>query len=92
MILSKLDEPTLQKVALMTDGRYVRSVTGDVDLEQIYMHGIKEKTQDRELGSTRRKHWEARYQWFLGLALFFLLFETWLPETTSRNTREVPHA
>ena len=41
MILSKLDEPTLQKLALTTGGRYVRSVTGDVDLEQIYAQGIK---------------------------------------------------
>jgi len=32
MVLSRLDETTLQKIALTTGGSYVRSVTGDVDL------------------------------------------------------------
>ena len=53
LVLSKLDEPTLQQVALTTGGRYVRSVTGDVDLEQIYLQGIKASTTDQELETTR---------------------------------------
>ena len=32
VILTKIDEPTLQKVALETGGSYVRSVSGDMDL------------------------------------------------------------
>jgi hypothetical protein len=48
IILSRLDETTLQQVALLTDGRYVRSVTGDLDLEQIYVEGIKATLEDRE--------------------------------------------
>jgi len=44
--LSKLDETALQKIALVTGGRYVRSVTGDVDLEAVYQQGIKASLED----------------------------------------------
>lgn len=75
IVLSRLDEPTLQKIALETDGRYVRSVTGDVDLEQIYSQGIKALLEDQELGSKRRQRWEERYQWLVALALLLLMSE-----------------
>lgn len=75
IVLSQLDEPTLQRIALETGGRYVRSVTGDVDLEQIYSQGIKATLEDQELGSKRRQRWEERFQWFVGLAMLLLMVE-----------------
>ena len=75
IVLSRLDEATLQKIALETGGRYVRSVTGDVDLEQIYIEGIKATLKDRELESRRRRRWEERFQWTLGLAMMCLMLE-----------------
>jgi Ca-activated chloride channel family protein len=80
MVLSRLDEPTLQKIALETGGRYVRSVTGDVDLEQIYSQGIKATLEDQELGSKRRQRWEERFQWLVALALFALMLEPLISE------------
>ena len=80
MILSKLDETTLQKIALTTGGKYVRSVTGDLDLESIYLEGIKTSLVDRDLESSRRKRWEHRFQWFLALALLALFLEPLVPE------------
>lgn len=80
MILSKLDEPTLQKIALNTGGRYVRSVTGDMDLNEIYIGGIKATLEDQELGSKRRQHWEERFQWFLALMLMLLMVEPFISE------------
>jgi len=79
LILSKLDEKTLQKIALDTGGSYVRSVTGDMDLEKIYMEGIKRLSQ-KELASTKKRIWEERFQWFLFLAFIFLIIEQLLPE------------
>ncbi len=76
IVLSRLDEPTLQKIALDTGGKYVRSVTGDVDLEQIYSQGIKATLEDQELGSKRRQRWEERFQWLLAIALLALMLET----------------
>ncbi len=85
MVLSRLDEPTLQKIALATGGRYVRSVTGDVDLEKIYLQGIKATLEDQELGSKRRKRWEERFQWFLGLAILALALEPLIGERRRRR-------
>ena len=80
IVLSRLDEPTLQKIALDTGGRYVRSVTGDVDLEQIYFQGIKATLEDQELQSERRQRWEDRFQWFLAAALLALMVEPLIAE------------
>ncbi len=80
MVLSRLDETALQKIALETGGAYVRSVTGDVDLEQIYSQGIKATLEDRELGSKRRQRWEERFQWLLAAALAALMAEPLLSE------------
>lgn len=91
IITSKLDETTLQKIALATSGRYVRSVTGDVDLEQIYSLGIKATLEDEELGSKRRRRWEERFQWILGVALFALMLEPLIPERL-RKKKGAAHA
>ena len=79
IVLSRLDEPTLQRIALDTGGRYVRSVTGDVDLEQIYSQGVKATLEDQELGSKRRQRWEERFQWFVALTLILLMVEPLIP-------------
>ncbi len=83
-----MDETTLQKIALETGGRYVRSVTGDVDLEQIYSQGIKAVLEDQELGSKRRQRWEERYQWLVAIALFCLTLE---PLISPRRRRGESH-
>ncbi len=86
IVLSRLDEPTLQKIALETGGRYVRSVTGDLDLEQIYSQGIKAVLEDQELGSKRRQRWEERYQWLVAMALFFLMVESLISPRLRRGS------
>ena len=45
VVLTKLDEITLQQMALETGGSYVRSVTGDMDLQKIYLENIKHKVK-----------------------------------------------
>jgi len=80
VILSKLDETTLQQIALETGGSYVRSVTGDIDLNTIYKDQIKKNIEKKELKSERRKIWQERFQWFIFIALIFLVAETCLSE------------
>ena len=87
IILSRLDEATLQRIALETGGRYVRSVTGDVDLEQIYLQGVKATLEDRELGAGRRQRWNARFQWLLVAAMVLLMIEMMIPTRRARPTR-----
>ena len=83
VILSKLDETTLQQIALETGGSYVRSVTGDIDLNTIYKDLIKKNIEKKELKSERRKIWQERFQWFIFIALIFLVAETCLSEKRS---------
>ncbi|MCX5895928.1 MAG: VWA domain-containing protein [Proteobacteria bacterium] len=80
MVLSRLDETTLQKIALETGGSYVRSVTGDMDLDKIYREDIKGKVEKKELRSTRKKRWEERFPWFIFIAAVLLSLEFFLRE------------
>jgi Ca-activated chloride channel family protein len=75
VVLTKLDEVTLQKIALETGGTYVRSVTGDLDLIKIYQENIKQKIEKKELKGERRKLWQERFQWMIFIALAFLTWE-----------------
>lgn len=87
MVLSKLDEATLQKIALETGGSYVRSVTGDLDLNKIYQQDIKGSIEKKELLSTRKKRWEERFQWFLFAAILLLGSEFFMRETKAVRKR-----
>lgn len=80
MIITHLDETTLQKIALETGGSYVRSVTGDMDLDKIYREGIKQHIEQKQLKSTRKRRWEQRFQWFIFFALLFICTEFFVSE------------
>ena len=49
LVLSKLEEESLQEIASLTGGTYVRSVAGDLDLDILYFDGIKSRTRAREI-------------------------------------------
>ena len=75
LILSRLDEQTLQRLALDTGGTYVRSVHGDFDLDQVYTKGIKSMRADTALTGDKKKIWREHYYLPLLLALLALLGE-----------------
>ncbi len=80
MVTTRLEDKTLKDIALATGGVYVRSITGDLDLEKIYLKEIHEKMEKRELESTRRKRWEERFQWPLIVAVALLFAEALIGE------------
>ena len=80
VIISKLDEKTLQEAALISGGTYVRSTTGDMDLDQIYTKGIKVSLEAGSYGESRQKIWYERFQWFISLAVGLLFVEFLLKE------------
>ncbi len=80
MVMSRLDQKTLQEMSLATGGRSVRSVSGDLDLEEIYRRGIKASLEDQEFASSRRQDWENRFQWVVGMAALLLMVEMLLPD------------
>ncbi|MFN8369196.1 MAG: hypothetical protein U0T83_01075 [Bacteriovoracaceae bacterium] len=53
-ILSKLDSSILQNSSSTSGGSYVRSVSGDLDLENIYKD-INEKVEDKDFKSGKRQ-------------------------------------
>ncbi len=75
IIMSKLNEKGLRRIASITGGVYTRSVTGDLDLDILYFNGIKKQTEARTLKSGKIKVHEERFYLFLLPAIFFLLLE-----------------
>jgi Ca-activated chloride channel family protein len=80
LVLSKLDERTLQDLASVTGGGYVRSVAGDLDLDMLYFEGIKQKTEAQTLKSGKIKIYEERFNVFILAALLLLLVEELLED------------
>lgn len=80
VVVSRLNETLLQKISLATGGSYVRSVTGDMDLNKIYRNDIKKRVDTKELKTSRIKLWQGRFQWFILLALICLTLERGIRE------------
>ncbi len=86
IVLAKVDESGLEKIADMTGGAYVRSVAGDMDLDVIYMDRIHNTMERKTLVSGKKKVWENRYQWFLFPAMILLLIEFFIRAVRPRST------
>ena len=84
IVVSKLDEKTLQKIALETGGAYHRATPRGMELERIYTGRIA-RLAKKELKSTRRKIFEDRFQWPLALGLLLLWLDSALGEKRSRG-------
>ncbi len=84
LVLSRLDEKGLKEIATITGGSYVRSVTGDLDLDILYFEGIKSHTKDTTLKSGKIVVHEERFPLFVLAAFFFLFLEGVLDEYRRR--------
>ena len=78
VVLTRLDEVTLEKIALQTGGKYFRASSGEDELAKIYDEIAK--MEKKELGSLQFSQFEDRFQYFVALALLLLLIEFLLPE------------
>lgn len=77
VIKSKLDELTLNKIALETGGAYSPAYGTQWGLEQIYTQEIS-RIEEKELGSEQIKRYESRYQIPLLAALVLITLESLL--------------
>lgn len=73
-VKSRLDETTLEQVAIDTGGVYLHLAGTGPGLAELYRDHIA-RLDPRELGSTLEKRYEARYRWPLLVALVLLLLE-----------------
>ncbi len=83
VVKSRLDETTLEKVALATNGAYKHMVGGQDTLGEIYAEA--RKIESRTLESAQEKRKVERFQWFALAALVILAIETALPESRRRT-------
>jgi Ca-activated chloride channel family protein len=84
VIKSRLDETTLQKIALNTGGGYVRASGAEYGLDVIYREKIA-TMEKRELESKLQKRYEERYQIPAFIALSLLCLESFLGERRRRS-------
>jgi Ca-activated chloride channel homolog len=75
IVLTRLDETTLKRLASVTGGRYVRSVSGSMDLDTIYTKYIRQEMDKTTLLQQKKKIREDRFQWFLSIAVVLLIVE-----------------
>jgi Ca-activated chloride channel family protein len=79
VVKTRLDEVSLQKIALSTGGSYVRASGAEFGLDLIYEKKLS-KMEKREFESRMRKHYEERFQIPLAIALLLLFLEPFISE------------
>jgi len=83
VVKSKLDEVTLQKVALATGGSYVRASGAEFGLDIIYKEKIA-KMEKKELESKLQKRYEERFQIPLIIAFLLIVMETFINDRKNK--------
>lgn len=79
VVKSRLDEETLQQLALKTGGIYVRSAAGDFGIDAIYDKGIAQLHRKEYEAKLQKRYFE-RFQWPLGLAFVLLVVESFVSD------------
>ncbi len=78
VVTSKLDEITLEKIALQTGGKYYRATGGESELKKIYDE--ISKMEKKELASKKFSQYEDRFQYLLIFSIIFLIVEVFISE------------
>lgn len=90
-VVSQLKEDFLKDLALKTSGAYVRALSGDEDLRELYLKGIRGGLDLSELKVSKQTIWESRFYWPLAIGVGLLILERLISEVP-RSPREVSHA
>ena len=78
VVMTVLDELTLEKIALETQGKYYRATPGEAELDKIY--DDISKMEKKALASQQFTQYEDRFQGFVAVALILLVIEILIPE------------
>lgn len=78
VVMSRLDEATLQEAALKTGGKYYRATSGELELDKIF--DDISKMERKELTGQFMTRWEERFGWLLAAAFALLGVEFLLSE------------
>jgi len=78
VVMTKLDELSLEKIALETGGKYYRASQGEAELDKIYEDILK--MEKKSLSSRQYTQFEDRFQPLIGFVLILLISELMLSE------------
>jgi Ca-activated chloride channel family protein len=78
VIVTKLDEMTLQKVALNTGGKYYHATAGEMELDKVYNE--ISKMEKKELEGRLMMQYEDRFQFPLLFAILLIVLEFFISE------------
>jgi len=79
LVISKLHESTIKKIAHETGGIYVTSGAGDIDIQKIYNKALK-KMDAIDFGTTKKKALHYRFTFFIFLGLISLILEFFISD------------
>lgn len=83
IVVTKLDEDILKKIALSTNGNYVRANNSNIGLDEIYAQIKKMKKQDLE--STMYTEYNDQFQIFTAIAIFLLITDFIIMDRRNRR-------
>jgi Ca-activated chloride channel family protein len=86
-VITKLDEEILKKIALSTNGNYVRANNSNLGLDEIF--GDIKKMKKQELESTMYTEYNDQFQIFATIAIFLLLIEFIIMERKNRRLSNI---
>ncbi len=86
-VISKLDEEILKKIAISTNGNYVRASNSNIGLDEIFNQIKKMKKQ--ELESTMYTEYNDQFQIFAAIAIFFLIAEFIIMDRKNRTLANI---
>jgi Ca-activated chloride channel family protein len=86
-VITKLDEEILKKIAVSSNGNYVRASNSNIGLDEIFNEIKKMKKQ--ELESTVYTEYNDQFQIFAGLALLLLIADFLVMERKNRKLANI---
>jgi Ca-activated chloride channel family protein len=86
-VISKLDENILKKVAVATNGNYVRASNTNIGLDEIFREIGKMEKQ--ELENTMYTEYNDQFQIFAAFALFFLVIDFIIMDRKNRRLSNI---
>ncbi|RKD90592.1 vWA domain-containing protein [Mangrovibacterium diazotrophicum] len=87
VVVTKLDEKMLQEIAAAGNGVYVRANNAQVGLNTIFNE--INKMEGAEMESLVYAEYAEQYQWFIALALFFLLLDYLVLERKNKYLKNI---
>lgn len=79
VVKTRLNEEILKTIAISTGGSYVRATQSEFGLVLLYDKSIS-KLEKRDVESKMQKHFQERFQYFLGFAIALLFIEMLISE------------